>query len=139
MYSTDAHFLPVKRFMTSVSVFIVLVILVAAFTACNSADERSGPDKIRVTSVAGSPVADATVLFTEDVVTGVPYYVSPRETKECTTDKAGYASITLGKYYINRLKSYCFNIRKSGYRDDLLIIREREFTGNIIVDLQAEK
>jgi hypothetical protein len=139
MYSTDTHVIRMKRLITSASVFIVLVIVVASLSACNSTDERSGPDKIRVTSVTGSPVAGATVLFTEDVVTGAPYYVSPQETNECTTDKSGYASITLAKYYINRLNSYGFNIRKNGYRDDLVIIRKAEFTGNIIVDLQAEK
>lgn len=118
---------------------IIAVTLVSSLLfladGCQTAFHLELPDVIRVKTPSGNPVTGATVLFEEEVLASLPYYVTPQEMKKRTTDKSGQARIDLRKHLWHD-GTYHFLVRKDGYRDAFLQEKKADYRGEIVVDLK---
>lgn len=112
-----------------------LLFLVLIVGGCTTSGGPSLSDSITVKDETGRPAVGVSVLFEEEVMTGLPYYFTATELKERTSNENGQAKIDLGKHLWTD-GCYHFLLRKDGFQQKEVIVKKAKYSGEIIAVLE---
>jgi hypothetical protein len=123
--------------MRHLAFFLSGSLLLVLLASCTTTRRPSLPDRIVVKDSLGRPVSGATVLFDQEVLSSFAYYFTPWETRARMTDSSGRAMIDLRKHLWYD-GTYRFIVRKAGYQESYVTVKNTDYRGEIVVDLKPQ-